>query len=95
MAKLREKLEIVVDEQSGPAYGDAILSGQESLNALMDQKHPWVFLSSYAQDVPMPPWILNRIEEMRRQVEASGAARERGTRKSRGTASKKAGKKRK
>jgi hypothetical protein len=77
MAKVREKLDITVDEESGPAYQDAILSGEVTLNELLAARHPWALCSSLAQEVPRPQWILNRIEELSRQAEKMSPGKKR------------------
>jgi phage protein U len=95
MEEVREKVKARAEEALGQGYEKAVLSGSESLNALMEQKHPWVLLCSHAQHIPMPTWVVNRMEELRSQVERPRATSQRAIRKKRTVTLKKAPKKRK
>ncbi|WP_417377329.1 hypothetical protein [Gimesia maris] len=66
MERFRENLEKRAKSELWSGYREPIMDGPSSLEKLTELRHPWVFYGSFAQDIPMPPWVLNRIEIMKR-----------------------------
>jgi hypothetical protein len=56
-------------------YDGPVLAGPSALNELSEQGHPWAAFSSYAQNLPKPPWVVNRINELNVKAQERSAAR--------------------